>query len=338
MAQPFSLTGRNREVLTAIVKAYIATGEPVGSRSISARRKDGLSPASVRNTMAELEAQGYLSHPHTSAGRVPTSKAFRHYVEHLGATRLAASEISYIQEHLGQATSIEERLGRSSQVLAALTQQVGIVVVEPFAGAVLEHVQFVPLADRRVLVVLVAKGEVVRHRVIHLAERISPGELERIANYLNQNFAGWKLAAVRREILRLIEQERAAFDLVLRRLRHLYLQGFLGSDSETQIYLEGRPNLVDPIQSLDAARLRRMLQALEDKQTLMALLDQCIQGDLTVRIGLEDTYPAMRDYALVGTPCGVGRIAVIGSTRMPYERVISAVTHLARLFHDLGRN
>jgi heat-inducible transcriptional repressor len=355
MNRPFSLTGRNLEILSFIVRSYIATGEPVGSKTISEKRRDHLSPASIRNVMAELEAEGYLTHPHTSAGRVPTDKAFRHYVQNLNAPRLQPSEADFVQLNLREAPTLEDRLGRSSRVLAALTRQVGIVVLAPLSGAVLQRVQFLRLSERRVLMVLVARGEVVRHRMVTPAEEISQQELDRIANYVNQNFAGWNLADARREILRRIEQERDLYDAILRRLRFLCIQGLLSPDSEAQVYLDGTPNLVDGAQSLDSDAVRELLFALEEKEKLIQLLDQCIRGEmqitqkgalgesLSVRIGLEEAYPAMKDFALIGTICDMetgvaGRIAVIGPTRMHWERALSAVAHVANVFHNLSES
>lgn len=341
MARPFSLPGRNLEILSAIVKSYIATGEPVGSKYVSDKRKDRLSPASIRNVMAELEEHGYLSHPHTSAGRVPTGKAFREYVQHLSTPRLNPNDAGFIQDNLEQATTLEERLGRSSHVLAALTRQMGVAVVAPLSQSVLERVQFTRLGDHRILVVLVARGDLVRHRIIRVAEEIRPEELDRLANYVNHEFAGWPLAAVRGEIRQRIRVERAEFDAILSRLRLLCAQGFLNADTDAQICLEGAPNLVVGVEILDGGRVRQLLQALEDKEKLIQLLDECIRGDMAVRIGLGETYPGMRDYALIGAVCelepGVpGRIAVIGPMRMPYERAISAVAHVAKLFRHLS--
>lgn len=341
MGAPMALAGRNLEILSGIVRAYIATGEPVGSKTLSEKRKDRLCSASIRNVMAELEEQGYLTHPHTSAGRVPTEKAFREYVQHLTTPRLKATEAGFVQESLEQATTIEERMGRSSHVLATLTRQMGVAVLAPLADSVLERVQFIQVGENRILVVLLARGEVVRHRVIRVAETIRPDELERIGAYVNAEFSGWPLEAARQEIQRRIQQERAEFDAILRRLRLLCVQGFLSTDAEAQIYLEGAPNLVGTVGSLDGGRVRQLLQTLEDKEKLIQVLDQCIRGDLAVHIGLENAYPGMTDYAVIGAVCelepGVpGRIAVIGPTRMPYERVMSAVAGVARMIRHLG--
>lgn len=345
MAQPTSLKARDLEVLTAVIRNYIATGEPVGSRTVSEGRKDHLSPASIRNIMAHLEAEGYLTHPHTSAGRVPTDKAFRSYAENLRTPRLQPSEAERVQANLEEAGNVEERMGRSCHLLAELTRQVGIVVSTPLSQALLEHVQLARLAEGRILVVLVARGDVVQHRMIRLGIEIPTEELERIANYLNHNFAGWTLGAARVEILRRIEEERAAYDAILRRLRLLCLAGFLRPDSAARVYMQGTANLVETASTSDPDRVKLLLQALEEKEKLIQLLDECIRDaesePLCVRIGLEDADPAMRGYSLIGTACAVepgvgGRIAVIGPTRMHYERVMSAVAHVARVFHSLA--
>lgn len=349
--RPFSLTGRNLEVLTALVRDYIGTGEPIASKGLAEKRKDRLSPASIRNVMAELEEHGYLAHPHTSAGRVPTEKAFRYYVQHLSARRLLPVDADFVRSNLSQAGTLDERLERLSRVLAALTGQLGIVVLAPLSDAVLQHVQFARLSAGRILVVLVTQAEVVRHRVVHLAEDLRPDELERISNYVNRNFAGWKLGEARLEILRRIEQERAAYDAILRRLRLLFLEGFLSADSGPHIYLDGASNLVEGAAGLGAERVRRLLQALEEKEKLVQLLDHCLRGEMSiaqkgsaglwVRIGLEDASPVMKDFALIGAVCDLegglaGRIAVLGPTRMPYQRVMSAVAHAAAAFHHLS--
>jgi heat-inducible transcriptional repressor len=305
--------------------------------------------------MAELEAEGYLSHPHTSAGRVPTEKALSHYVHNLeGPSHLEPSEAHFVQDSLGQAQNLEERLNRSSHVLAILTSQLGLVVLAPISEAVLEHVQFLRLADHRILVVLVARGGVVRHRMIRVQEEIAAEELERIANYVNHNFVGWKLSAARVEILRRLNEERALFDAILSRLRVLCLEGFLAADSEAQVYVEGTSNLLQGATGVDPERIRQLLQALEEKEKLIELLDQCLRSDLRlssaagrndeglyVRIGLPDAEPAMKDYAVIGAVCQIqpglaGRLAVIGPTHMHYERVLSAVAHVAKVFETLA--
>ena len=339
-----SLEERNREVLAAIIRTYIATGQPVGSHTISHRRRDRLSPATIRNTMADLEADGYLHQPHTSAGRVPTDKAYRFYVEHLArpGRHLHRSEEDRIRREIhGTTEGPQAILERASHVLSLVTHNIGIVVSATAADTVLQHIEFVRLADRRVLVVLAPRGAPVRSRVVRVDEETQQDELDRIANYLNCNFAGWRLEAARNEITRLLQEERARYDELLRQLASLWRQGILESEISAGVYLEGASHLMGRPELDNPQLLRDLLRVLEEKERLIQLITGYIQEaefsewkQVQVFIGL-DTDPPMKDFALIGAPCitagGLaGRVAVLGPPRMPYERVICAVSEVAR--------
>ena len=341
----YSLEGRNREVLAVIIRTHIATGEPVGSRTISSQRRVGGSPATVRNTMADLEAAGYLRQPHTSAGRVPTGKAYRFYVEHIArpGRHLHRREEEQIrcEIHGGAAESPQAILERASRVLSLVTHNIGIVVSATAADTVLHHIEFVRLADRRVLVVLAPRGAPAQSRVVRLDEEFQQNELDRIAHYLNCNFSGWSLQAARNEITRLLDEERARYDELLRRLARLWRQGILESESSGGVYLEGASHLMGRPELENPQVLRDLLRALEEKERLIRLITGYIQqvdasewGKAQVFIGLEAD-PPMKDFALIGAPCITaealaGRVAVLGPPRMPYERVMSAVAEVAR--------
>ena len=265
-----SLEERNREVLAAIVRTYIATGQPVGSHTISHRRRDRLSPATIRNTMADLEAEGYLQQPHTSAGRVPTDKAYRFYVEHLArpGRHLHRSEEDRIRREIhGTMEGPQAILERASHVLSLVTHNIGIVVSATAADTVLQHIEFVRLADRRVLVVLAPRGAPVRSRVVRVDEETQQDELDRIANCLNRNFTGWRLEAARNEITRLLQEERARYDELLRRLASLWRQGILESEVSAGVYLEGASHLMGRPELDNPQLLRDLLRALEEKGT-----------------------------------------------------------------------
>lgn len=344
--QNFRLEGRTREVLASTIRTYIATGEPVGSRTISRKRRDKLSAATIRNTMADLEAAGYLEQPHTSAGRVPTEKAYRFYVGQIARSGLhlnrSDEELIRQQIHCGAAESPEALLERASHVLSLVTRNVGIVVSATAADTVLQHIQFVRLSDNRVLVILAPRGAPVRSRVVRSEEEFRQEELDRIANYLNQNFAGWRLEAARNEIQRRLEEERARYDELLRRLAMLWRQGILEGDAATGVYLEGASHLMGRPELDNPQVLRDLLRALEEKERLVRLLTRYIQeadasawSQARVVIGL-DTDPPVKDFALIGALCATaeglaGRVAVLGPPRMQYERVISAVSQVARL-------
>ena len=204
------LNFRYQDILTSIVRAYIDTGEPVGSRTISKRRQNTLSPASIRNVMADLADEGYLSQPHTSAGRVPTEKAFRFFVGSLATGRVTASESDRMANEFRGLDTVGERVERSSYILVELTRNVGIAAAIPELAQELDQIQLVPLSDRRVLMVLVTRDHMVRNRVVMLEEPTSPEELTSICNYVNRNFSGWQLGQARRELLRRIEERTRA--------------------------------------------------------------------------------------------------------------------------------
>jgi heat-inducible transcriptional repressor len=337
------LCGRAREVLQAIVKAYIETGEPVGSRLISRRRSDGLSAASIRNVMADLADDGYLSQPHTSAGRVPTEKAFRLYVSALSAGRLPANEAERVRSELAGAGTILERVERSSHALVEITRNCGIAAAMPALDQELDQIELVPLADRRILMILATRDHMVRHRVVALAEEIHLDDLQSIRNYVNRNFSGWRLGDARRELLRRMAYERALYDEVRRKATLLYEAGMLQADSLPEICMEGASNLLGLDLHLTREKMRELLRALEEKERLIDLLDQFLQessGELQVRIGLGDAHPAMKELALIGlsvsSPAGLAaKIAVLGPMRMHYERVMSAVLHIGHAFQDV---
>jgi heat-inducible transcriptional repressor len=335
------LNSRAEEILHSIVRSYIETGEPVGSRTISKIRKDHLSAASIRNAMADLADEGYLSQPHTSAGRVPTAKAFRHYVRTVAAGRLSAMELERLRKRFRSAESVEDRVELSSQFLSELTRNVGIAAAMPAASQLLDRVELMALADRRVLMILVTRDRMVRNRVIWIQEPVTQAELDSIRNYVNRTFSGWELSRARRELLRRIEVDRALYDDALRKLGIFYDKGLL-DDSSPEIHLEGTSNLVGVDLHLTREKMRDLLHALEEKQRILELLDRFLEepaGAVQVRVGLAEAHPTMRELALIGLsftmPTGMmTKIAVLGPMRMHYERVISAVLNIARVLED----
>ncbi len=331
-----ALTPRETEVLHSIIEMYIETGEPVASRTISRRRRDALSPASIRNVMADLSEAGYLEQPHTSAGRVPTEQAFRVYVQSLTARRPPAVNVEKIRTGLAEAASLADWVERSSHVLTELTRNVGIAAAVPGVGQTLDHIELVKLADRRVLMVVVTRDQMVRDRVVLIGEDISQDELQSLRNYLNENFSGWLLADARQELRRRLEQESAMYDAILRRLMMLYGKGLLEVDSAGECSVEGASNLVGVELHLTRERMRELFRALEEKKRLIQLLDRFLEesaGTIAVHVGLGDAHPAMKALSLIGInvvfPTGLSaKIAVLGPMRMNYERVISAVLNV----------
>lgn len=334
------LTPRESEILCSLVRAYIETGEPVGSRTLSRQRHDPLSPASIRNTMADLADAGYLSQPHTSAGRIPTDKAFRVFVKSLQVRRPSAAHCERILSRFTDADSIQDRAERSSRVLSELCRAVGIAAAMPTGAQQLDQVEFLPLSGRRVLMVCITRDRQVHNRVVQLDEDLTQEDLASIRNYINWNFAGWLLADIRRELSRRIEEERAAYDRILQRITLLYHKGLLSIERNTHVHMDGASNLVGLDLHLTKERLRDLFRALEEKQRVLEILDRFLEqssGELGVFVGLEEAHPAMKELSLIGVtvdlPGGsVGRIAVLGPMRMDYERAISTVQQIGAVF------
>jgi heat-inducible transcriptional repressor len=329
---------REREILTAVVETFISTGEPVGSRTLSRGNREGLSPATIRNVMADLVDAGFLEQPHTSAGRIPTAEAYRYYVEQLtGKAQLSNETESTIQQALSGITDVQEFMERTSHVLSLLSHNVGVTVATTGSRNALEHVYFSRLADQKVLAVLVTKSGVVRDRVLRLD--LPQADLDLAARYINENFRGWTMDQMRQEIAHRIEQERNEYDRLMKSIEQLYKQGALAtSDSSDAVFVEGAANLLSVDQ--DRQRLQEMLRTLEEKEKVVSLLGAYLdakQEAVRVVIGLDDALPSMRNFVLIGAPARVGgevmgSLAVIGPTRMDYQHTMTAVSYIARLF------
>src|SRR6476469_1105109 len=220
---------REREILTAIVETFTATGDPVGSLTLARSNREGLSPATIRNVMADLADAGYLEQPHTSAGRVPSTNAYRYYVEQLsGKTQLSPEDESIIKDSLHGITDVEDFMERTSHVLSLISRNVGVAVAASGPKNALEHVYFSRLGDQKVLAVVVTKSGVVRDRVLRLD--LPQVDLDTAARFINENFRGWTLKDVRAEIARRLERERSEYDRLMQSLEQLYKQGVLSGD------------------------------------------------------------------------------------------------------------
>jgi len=342
MASPDNIGRRERDILTAIVETYISTGEPVGSRTLARTNRESLSAASIRNVMADLADAGFLEQPHTSAGRVPTTEAYRFYVKQLtGEARLSPTDEDLIQGTLQASGDAQEFLERTSHVLSLISHGVGVTVASnPTQRNALEHVYFQRLGDKKVLAVVVTSGGLVRDRVLRPERELTLEDLEAAANYINQNFRGWEMQSVRDELAKRVQQERNEYDRLMRSVEQL--QTALSEAAASQnVYVEGAANLV--VTEQDKERLRQLLATLEEKQRIVDLLSAYLdvqQEAVRVIVGLEDAMPHLSNFVLIGTPARVGdevmgSLAVIGPTRMDYEHTITAVSYIARMFDRL---
>jgi len=343
MADAGRVTARQRAILTAIIESYIETGEPVGSGTIARLQNVegvGFSSATVRNEMAELSEEGLLEQPHTSAGRVPTARAFRMYVEQLSgrnAAKLSARARSQIDLSFQGVAGTQALLERTSHVLATLSSGVGVAIAAAAEGEMLEHVHFSRLAQARVLAVVVTRSGMVRDRVLALDKDLSVRELEVAGNFLNEHFRGWSVERVRAEIAKLVEREKSEYQQLLNQVEQLWVKAVPEAPVQT-VYVEGVANLVGS--EGDRERLREMLTALEAKERVVELLNAYIdarQESVRVVFDLEEQAPEMSGLVLIAAPARMGgesrgTVGVIGPKRMHYENTMNAVSYISRVF------
>jgi heat-inducible transcriptional repressor len=338
-----SIGRREQEILTAIVETYISTGEPVGSRTLARRNREGLSAATIRNVMADLAEAGLLAQPHTSSGRVPSVEGYRYYAERLsGEASLTPDDEQTIQRYFQGVNEVQDFMERTSHVLSLISSGVGVAVTSTGPRKALEHVHFQRMGEQRVLAVVVTGSGVVHDRMVRVPHDVGQSELDLAARYINDNFRGWMIEDVRRELERRIEEERSEYDRLMRSVAQLYQSGALATKDETaEVFVEGTANLVSSDNDTD--RLRQLLKTLEEKTRIVELLSSYVdtrQEAVRVIIGLEETLPDLSSFVLIGAPARsgqeiLGRLAVIGPTRMDYQHTITAVSYIARLFDKL---
>jgi heat-inducible transcriptional repressor len=331
------LDSRQQRILEAVVRTHISTGEPVGSATVARQTGGRVSSATIRHEMAALEGAGYLRQPHTSAGRVPTARAYERYAQEVaGRARLRPSDQAWINRRLSvEPADASELVARAPHVLAELLHGIGLVLLPPLTRTELEQVRFVALDDQRVLAILMTRSGLVRDKAIRACERLHPDELSHMSDYINRNFRGWTLEAARREIERRAAAERSEF---LRRALALCRESFETEADAALLHLEGVAHLLEPADA-SPEELRQLLQAVEEKERLARFLADCVESPeqpLRVWIGLQRLGPAMNDFALVGARYGAsqpGLLGLLSRTRMDYARAISAVGYVATLFN-----
>jgi heat-inducible transcriptional repressor len=342
MPHPSPHRERNRQILSAIVRAYIESGEPVSSRSISRGEIEPLSSATVRNVMAELEEEGYLYQPHTSAGRVPTPLAYQFFAQQVSAqATLSVEDQNWIRAELSAASTTEELAERAGHVLAEVSRGLGIVVSAPIARTVVEHIRFLLIPDGRVVVVLVSTGGATRDKVIRPGRTFAQADLDRTAEYLNREYVGHTLEEIRADLLSRLAREHAQYNLLMRDALVLCDPGVLADDSAQRVYVEGAARIAAAPEFADQSQLRDVLQAIEEKHRLIELLAVCIDtpDPVHVQIGVKAIDPAGEHLALIGAPFSnqdrsQGTVGVLAPLRMHYERAITAVAFVAREFSE----
>lgn len=339
MARPSSLQldARSRALLRSLIGQYIADGQPVGSRTLAKSSGLDVSPATIRNVMADLEEAGLVAAPHTSAGRVPTAQGYRVFVESLIETRpLDDSELEKLRSELPTVGSTPDLLGSASNLLSELTRFVGVVSVPRHEEFPFRQIDFVALDAERLLVIIVFTDGQVQNRVITTQRHYTASELEQLANFFNAHFTGMRLDDIRQRLLRDMRETGAALNRTLTAAVELAGQVFPAS-SANDMLVSGQTRLMGGYDGAGVDRLRELFEAFQRKRDLLQLLDRCSQAEgVRLFIGEESGFAALDGFSLVTAPYRVdgrilGVLGVIGPTRMAYERVIPVVQATAQI-------
>lgn len=328
------LTSRDREILRDVIYTFISAGDPVSSRAVAKQERHGLSSASIRNIMADLEEKGYLRQPHTSAGRVPTPAGYHFYIETLMRQRsVPVKERRYIDSHLEAAGDADERMAAVSQLLSELTRQVGVVLIPALADTVLKTVEFVPVSGRRVLCVVVSSSGFIDSKLVEVEEPVSREELVRAGNYLTDSFGGLTLGDIRDRLLLAMDDERAQVDRLMSLSIALAKKSLAPGGPE--LLMDGTAELLSQPELADLSRVRRLFEAFHDKARLVRLLNQCLAGGgVRAWIGDDSELTSELDFSLVAAPYRAGErtlgsLGILGPSRMEYDKVIPLVEYLA---------
>lgn len=332
------LSKREENILHAVVNEYISTGEPVGSRTLAKKYCLDLSSASIRNVMADIEELGYLSQPHTSAGRIPSDKGLRYYVDRiLEARKLTKEERTRIERrYQPQDLEIIDVMKETSGLLSRFSRYAGIIVAPKFGNVIFKHIEFVKLRKNQVLTIFVSKAGIIQNKVVKTEEELSQDELYKFTRYLNEILTDLSLKEVRQKIIAEMKKEKNIYDRLLSRALKLSQETF-SSDMEEDVYIDGIFNIFDWPEFGDTEKLKAIFSAFEEKSMLVKLLDQIIQAEgIQVSIGTENQFQEMQSCSIVASPytwgeCTFGTLGVIGPTRMNYCDIVPVVDYIAKM-------
>ncbi len=332
------LDERSRTILLETINDFVVTAEPVGSRTLSKKLSQRLSPATIRNVMADLEDLGYLYQPHTSAGRVPTDRGYRYFVNQiLDAQKLQPVPpiVSDPQAYRNTQT-LEEVLVSACSLLSQNSHQTGLVMLLGFWNLSLKHIEFMRIEGKRVLAVFISDMGVVKKKVVRLKEEIPQDHLAALATYLNEEFAGYSLNSIQAELRRRMQTEKEHHDQWMKRAHALWNRMFTDDEEDGELLIEGVVHLLDqPEFSADLENMKKLMKAVEEKNKLIKLLDLCMkQNGLSIIIGEENAEEDMQSGSLIAQSYqvddqNIGTLAIFGPKRMDYQKIIGIVNSTA---------
>ena len=334
-----ALSERAQHLFRVLVERYIGDGQPVGSRTLSRDSGLDLSPATVRNVMADLEEIGLLRSPHVSAGRVPTVQGYRFFVDSLlKIAPVGDGQLEHLRSQLEVKGGRESLMNAATSLISEMTHMAGIVTLPRQERLILRHVEFLALSPERVLVVLVVNGSDVQNRIIHPGRPYSQAVLQQVGNYLNEVCAGKDLREVRESLLAELKEHRSSLDALMFTAIEMADKAFVREPGDEEALLvSGQTNLMEYGELADMEKLRHLFEAFREKTELLHILDQCLRADgLRIFIGEESGYEVLDGCSVITTPYEregevLGVLGVIGPTRMAYDRVIPIVDVTARL-------
>ncbi len=339
------LDSRKEKILKAIVQEYILTAEPIGSRTLARRYNLGVSPATIRNEMADLEEMGLLKQPHTSAGRVPTDQGYRVYVDSLmERVSLSDREIDEIKRRysLSKKNEIQELIEETSDLLSAQTRHTSLVMGPNLQESTFQHIQMVPISSRRVMILLVTDTGLVQNRMVHLPGELSRRDLGEISSFLNERLQGLSLDDINEEMIHSLERELInRFSLLDQTLDLINtIIDITLSQGEGKIYLGGTTNILEQPEFHDLEKVKMVLRILEHEDLLYRALSGIEQGRMNIVIGEENEFEEIHDCSLVTATYfirgrRVGKIGVLGPKRMEYPRIISVVDYMANILSQM---
>jgi len=334
---------RHRKILFATITEYIATGEPVGSRTLSRRFELNLSPATIRNVLADLEEAGYLAQPHTSAGRIPTDKGFRVFVDALAQQReVTVDDREAILHKLRSLRpGVDDLVRETGRLLSALTGAAAIVLPPPPEAALLAQLRFVPLREGELLAVIVTRSGGVQNRVVRVGRELESGELERVHNYLAELVRDRTLQQLRQAVAEEMTTERDRYDQLRRRAKEMLDATMPQASERPEVVIEGQGLLLDHPEFAHVEKIRTIIHTLEEKEKILELLDRTLaSGGVQVLIGSETELGEVQDLSVVSASyrqagASTGTLGVIGPTRMDYAKVVPLVGFTAQVMTDL---
>jgi len=336
-----NLNERSQQLFKVLVEHYINDGQPVASKTLSNDEKINLSPATVRNVMADLEDLGLIISPHTSAGRVPTPQGYRLFVDNLVAVKpLRGQAVEKLRKEMGIDDSQDGLITKASSMLSGMTKMAGVVTIPRREAVILRHIEFLPLTSNRILVILVVNEQEVQNRVIHTERAFSASELTQTANYLNQEFIGKDLSQIRESVLNSMKQERDDMQHIMKMAIQM-TDNVVDDQNNDDYVMAGQTNLMEYAEMANMEQLRQLFDAFNAKRDVLHVLDQSIKAEgMQVFIGEESGYSAFESCSVITATYKVsdevvGVLGGIGPTRMAYDRVIPLVDVTAKLLGSL---